>query len=213
MKSIATQLEGITGNIIENFKEKYQARDRALSHGRDVIRNSANAIRAIHRGDLEQGEKLLAAAGGLLAEVDEVLKAHPDVYFAGFVHDAQKEYAEASITLALVAGRDLPDPKGLRVGNAAYLNGAAEAVGELRRQVLDRLRQRETQRCEELLAAMDDIYSVLVTVDFPDAMTGGLRRTTDSVRGILERTRGDLTMALVQSRVEQRLESLGDRLD
>ena len=198
----------MAGRIIDNFTQKYQARDRALQHGRDVIRHSANAIRAVHRGDLEQGEKLLSAAEGMLAEVEEVLRPHPDVYHAGFVHDAQKEYAEARITLALVAGRPLPEPESLRVGYAAYLNGAGEAVGELRRQVLDRLRQRETQRCEELLAAMDDIYSVLVTVDFPDAMTGGLRRTTDSVRGILERTRGDLTLALVQNTLHERLDRL-----
>ena len=208
MQSIATQLEAITGRIIENYKQKYQARDRALQHGRDVIRNSANAIRAIHRGHLEEGERLLGTAEELLGEVDEVLRNYPDVYHAGFVHDAQKEYAEARITLALVAGRPLPEPEALRVGFAAYLNGAGEAVGELRRQVLDRLRQRETQRCEELLAAMDDIYSILVTVDFPDAMIGGLRRTTDSVRGILERTRGDLTMALVQSSLHERLDRL-----
>lgn len=208
--AIATQLDRIGGRIIDNFKSKYQARDKALQHGRDIIRHSANAIRAIHRGDTQEAERLLTAAEGMLAEVEEVLRDHPDVYYAGFVHDAQKEYAEARVTLALVSGGPLPEPESLKVGYAAYLNGAAESVGELRRQVLDRLRHQEAQRCEELLAAMDDIYSMLVTVDFPDAMTGGLRRTTDSVRGILERTRGDLTMALVQHSLHQRLDRLAE---
>jgi len=206
--TLANQLDQIGGRIIDNFRGKYQARDRALAHGRDIIRHSANAIRAVHRGDMEEAERLLRTAQLLLADVESALDRHPDVYHAGFVHDAQKEYAEACITLALVAGRALPDPDQLRVGYAAYLNGAGETVGELRRQVLDRLRQRETHRCEDLLAAMDDIYSMLVTIDFPDAMTGGLRRTTDSVRGILERTRGDLTMALVQSTLHERLDKL-----
>lgn len=205
---IATQLDQIGGRIIENFKGKYQARDRALAHGRDIIRHSANAIRAVHRGDTGEAERLLRTAEVLLENIEDLLAHHPDVYHAGFVHDAQKEYAEACITHALVAGLALPDPEELKVGYAAYLNGVGEAVGELRRQVLDRLRQREAQRCEELLAAMDDIYSMLVTVDFPDAMTGGLRRTTDSVRGILERTRGDLTMALVQRTLHERLDRL-----
>lgn len=207
---IATQLDRIGGRIIESFKGKYQARDKALQHGRDIIRHSANAIRAIHRGDTQEAERLLATAQALLQNIEDALREHPDVYHAGFVHDAQKEYAEARITLALVQGLPLPEPEELRVGYPAYLNGAAESVGELRRQVLDRLRHQETQRCEELLAAMDDIYSMLVTVDFPDAMTGGLRRTTDSVRGILERTRGDLTMALVQHSLHQRLDRLAE---
>ena len=117
---------------------------------------------------------------------------------AGFLHDAQKEYAEARTTLALVSGGTIPTPQSLGVEYPAYLNGIAEAVGELRRMLLDRLRRGEYDGCEAILGAMDDIYSVLVTIDFPDAMTGGLRRTTDQTRGILERTRGDLTMAIVQ---------------
>jgi translin len=126
------------------------------------------------------------------------LKGHADVYHAGFLHDAQKEYAEARATLALLSGGALPAPEDLGVEYPAYLNGIAEAVGEMRRMILDRLRRGEYEGCEELLDAMDDIYSVLVTIDFPDAMTGGLRRTTDQTRGILEKTRGDLTMAMVQ---------------
>jgi translin len=141
--------------------------------------------------------------------VEETLSAHEDVYHAGFVHDAQKEYVEGRVTLALVAGRPLPDPDDLGVSYAAYLNGLGEAVGELRRYLLDAIRRGEEQRCEELLSDMDDIYSLLVTLDFPDALTGGLRRTTDSVRGILERTRGDLTMSMRQRELEKKLAALG----
>ena len=212
MNPLAPQLDRITARILEDFREKSAAREKALRNSREVIRHAANAIRAVHRGEMATAEDMLRQGEALLQETAAVLARHHDVYYAGFVHDAQKEYAEAHLTRALVAGDALPSPEDLGVGNAAYLNGAGETVGELRRQVLDRLRQGETQRCEELLAAMDDIYSVLVTVDFPDAMTGGLRRTTDSVRGILERTRGDLTMALVQSSLERRLDDFQERL-
>lgn len=212
MEPIAAQLDQIATIIRDNLQQKYIARDKALQCSRDTIRHSANAIRAVHRGELEAARKLLAQARSLLQEVGVVLADHPDVYYAGFVHDAQKEYAEGSITLAVVEGVALPTPESLAVGYAAYLNGAGEAVGELRRQVLDRLRLGEAARCEELLSAMDEIYAVLVAIDFPDAMTGGLRRTTDSTRGILERTRGDLTMALVQRTVQQQLEDLRDQL-
>ena len=212
MNQTAAQLEAILGRVLANFQDKYAARDKALQVSREVIRRSANAIRAVHRNDLAAAADLLDKAQDLLQSAEKTLVRHPDVYYAGFVQDAQKEYAEARITLALVAGETIPAPDALGVGYAAYLNGAGEAVGELRRQVLDRIRQGQAQRCEELLVAMEDIYSALVTVDFPDAMTGGLRRTTDATRGILERTRGDLTIALTQHALERRLDAFEERL-
>jgi translin len=131
------------------------------------------------------------------------LRRHGDIYHAGFLHDAEKEYAEARTTLALLSGGSIPSPEDLGVEYAAYLNGIAEAVGEMRRMILDRLRAGHYEGCEDILHAMDEIYAALITVDFPDAMTGGLRRTTDQTRGILERTRGDLTMAMVQRRFSE----------
>jgi translin len=169
-----------------------------LAASRAIIRLSANAIRAIHRGERDEAERLLGEAVRTKDEALAALAPHPDIYHAGFLHDALKEYAEARATVALLSGEALPDPDEIGVEYPAYLNGIAEAVGELRRGVLDRLRQGRYDECEGLLEAMDDIYAGLVTIDFPDAMTGGLRRTTDQTRGILERTRGDLTMAMVQ---------------
>lgn len=212
MSRPASQLDETISRVLANFQGKYAAREKALHHGREVVRHSANAIRAIHRGDLDAARLLLKQAQALLLDTEAALAGHGDIYHAGFVHDAQKEYAEACVTLALVAREPLPEPEALGVGYAAYLNGAGEAIGELRRQVLDRIRQGEAQVCEELLAAMEEIYGVLVMVDFPDAMTGGLRRTTDAARGILERTRGDLTMALTQRALVERLDGLQRRL-
>jgi len=193
-----TPLERVIPRILENFAAKNAAREEALAASRAVIRLSANAIRAVHRGELERAEALLAEAKAIRDGAVEALQGHWDIYYAGFLHDAQKEYAEACTTLALLSGEPIPEPEAISVEFPAYLNGIAEAVGELRRMLLDKLRRGEYEGCEEILEAMDDIYSVLVTIDFPDAMTGGLRRTTDSTRGILEKTRGDLTMAMLQ---------------
>ncbi len=189
--------EDIAGRIGAHFAEKHTARETGLAGCRRIIRSSANSIRAAHRGDYEVAESLLGEAGAAHQEVLDALRPHPDIYHAGFLHDAQKEYAEARATLALLSGQALPGPGDLQVEDAAYLNGIAETVGELRRAMLDRLRSGDHARCEALLQAMDDIYSVLVTIDYPDAMTGGLRRSTDQARGILEKSRGDLTMAIV----------------
>lgn len=191
---------------------KNAAREEALTLSRDVVRLSANSIRAIHRHEFDQAEQLQARARELLDRVRGALTHHADIYWAGFAQDAQKEYAEACATLALVSGHPLPGPDALLVGVAAYLNGVAESVGELRRHLLDYLRRGEVERCEPLLDAMDEIYGVLVTIDYPDAMTGGLRRTTDSVRGILEKTRGDLTVAMRQEQLERRLAAFASGL-
>ena len=149
----------------------------------------------------------------LLDDAKAGLRDHRDIYHAGFVHDAHKEYVEACTTLAVIAGRPLPTPEDLVASPSAYLNGLGETVGELRRHVLDTLRKGDIERCEGILAAMDDIYGVMVTVDYPDAMTGGLRRTTDATRGILERTRGDLTVSVRQRELERKLSEFKDKLD
>jgi len=191
-------LEKIIPAILEHFAQKNVAREQALAASRTLIRMSANSIRAVHRGEFDRARAMLDEARTVRDDAVLALEGHGDIYYAGFLHDAQKEYAEAQTTLALISGGAIPSPAELGVEYPAYLNGIAEAVGEMRRMVLDRLRRGAYEGCEELLQAMDDIYSVLVTVDFPDAMTGGLRRTTDQTRGILEKTRGDLTMAIVQ---------------
>ena len=198
-------LDQIIPLMVENLTAKNAARERALAASRKLIRLSANSIRAVHRGEFERAGEILDEAAAVRDEAVAALEGHGDIYHAGFLHDAQKEYAEARTTLALLSGGSIPTPESLGVEAPAYLNGIAEAVGELRRMVLDRLRRGEYDGCEEILGAMDDIYSVLVTIDFPDAMTGGLRRTTDQTRGILERTRGDLTMAMVQRRATEDL--------
>ncbi len=205
-------LNEIADGIRGNLGEKHRAREQALALTREVIRLSANAIRNVHRGDFGAAEGLLAKARSNLEETETALAGHRDIFHAGFVHDAQKEFAEAHCSLALIAGRPLPAPADLGVMGASYLNGLGETVGELRRHLLDRLRAGDIQHCEECLAAMGDIYDVLVTMDYPEAITSGLRRTCDAMRGILERTRGDFTMAYVQRRLEDRLRELEDRL-
>ena len=206
-QSATKNLEAIADKIRLYFFAKDAAREKALRLSREVIRYSANAIRAVHRQEDVSAEQLLSSARALLNELDDdVLRNNDEFAHAGFVHDAQKEFAEASTTLAIVAGEPLPEPEALGVSYPAYLNGLGEAVGEMRRYLLDSLRRNDLSRCEELLATMDDIYSVIMAMDFPEGVTYGLRRTSDAVRGILERTRGDLTLVLRQKELEDKLE-------
>jgi translin len=196
----------------EQFQARHNARERGLALHRDVIRSSANSIRAAHRGEVDRARQLVDEARRLLEKIDEVLSPYPEIFHAGFVHDCQKEFAEASLTFALLNNQELPSPDELHVLLPAYLNGLAEAVGEVRRHVLDLVRRDSLDGCESLLQRMDDIYTLLVTIDFPDAITGGLRRSTDVARSILEKTRGDLTVAMRQRDLQLALRSLEGRL-
>ena len=205
-------LPEIADSVRVYLDSKHKAREQALALTRDVIRLSANAIRNVHRKNFDAAEELLAKARSNLEQTQGGLRDHGDIFHAGFVHDAQKEFTEAHTTLALIAGRPLPTPESLGVMGAAYLNGIGETVGELRRHLLDALRSGDIQHCEQALGAMTDIYDVLVTMDYPEAVTGGLRRTADAMRGILERTRGDFTMAYAQRRLEDKLRDFQERL-
>ena len=212
MNRPTSRLDTIGEKVRAYFAAEDSARERGLELSREAIRFSANATRAVHRGEFDQARKLIGSARTNVKEMSRTLAEHGELYYGGFVHNGQKEYAEACITLALVAGEALPDPDKLGVSYAAYLNGLGEAAGELRRHLLDTLREGKIERCEEILWAMDDIYSLLVTIDFHDALTGGLRRTTDMVRGVLERTRGDYTISLRQKQLEQKLDKFGEKI-
>ena len=189
----------------QSLADTDRARERALRFSREMIRHCADSIRAIHRGEFDVARGLISSAAALVEESGALLNEHPEVYYTGYVQDALKEFVEANAVLAFIQDGPLPSPEELQVGAAPYLGGLADTVGELRRYILDRLRRDDFSRCEETLAVMDEIYTILVTMDFPDAVTRGLRRSTDMVRGILERTRGDLTVALRQRRLEAML--------
>jgi translin len=191
-------LDHISRDIRARFDEKHAARERALPASRRAIRSCANAIRALHRGETDDARRLMREAR---ASIDDGLAAtelHPDVRYAGYLQDAEKEYAEARITHAVIAGEDLPTPSECGVDDASYLAGMADAIGEARRHLLDLLRTGDVARSEDILASMEDMYAVLVSMDYPDAITLNLRRLTDVARGIIEKTRGDLSIALVQ---------------
>lgn len=207
-----SHLEQIAETIRAAFDAQTAARDAALAQTRQLTRHCAQAIRAIHRDERSNASEELDAARELAGALRAGLKDFPDLYFAGYTQDALKEFAEASIVTALVQGSDLPSPEEIGVEPATYLQGLAEAAGELRRRCLDILRHGHSEEAERLLSDMDDIYAVLVTMDYPDAVTRGLRRLTDICRSLVERTRGDMTISLRQKGLENSLRRLEDRL-
>jgi translin len=206
------QLDTISATAHEYFSVQNRARERSLPLCRQMIQNSGNAIRSAHRQDPGSARQLLDANRLLNEQVLAAVADSDEMRQAGFLHDAQKEYAEACITYALIQGIPVPEAAQVGVPMPAYLNGLGESVGEMRRFILDSLRRGETARCEELLDTMDDIYGVLMAMDYPDTVTHGLRRNSDAARGLIERTRGDLTNALRQDALEARLAAFEGRI-
>ena len=205
-------LEGIVDEITQQMEEISQLRDGTLSRSRRLIRDCAHSIRAMHRHELDAAEEMLAAARRDAQAMVEPLADYPELYHTGYTQDALKELVEAHLLYAFITGGPLATPAELRVTGAAYLKGLTEAATEMRRFALDLMRQDRVEEADPYLEMMDEIYSLLLTVDFPDAVTGGLRRQTDVLRGVLERTRGDLTTAARQEKMQAALRRVEERL-
>lgn len=199
-------LSHLSESLRVEFDSKTAARERGLASSREAIRFCGNAIRALHRYETETAVGLIDDAQSRVDDARSALTSHPDIYHAGFLHDAEKELAEARITFALVTGAEFPTPEGTGIPAVAFVKGMAESIGELRRHILDLMRQGDLEKCEQLLSSMDDMYYVLVTMDYPDGITHGLRRLTDVARSIIERTRGDFTTSTIQSSLRSALE-------
>lgn len=199
-------LSAIESAVRTELDEKYRARELTLKNSRPIIRNSANAIRALHRGETELARELMDEVKVLIAEAEAGLDGHWDIYHAGFFYDAVKEYAEAELTAALLAHEPLPSPADLGVHAVPYLKGLGEAVGEQRRRLLDQLRKGDLDGAERTFEDMEAVHDLLTSIDYPDGMTAGLRRTTDVARALIERSRADLTSTIVQERLRAQLE-------
>ncbi len=201
----------IVDNTRKIFDERTRVRDETLVKARQLTRLAALTIRAIHRSEFMQAQEMLNEAHLLVLNMQRDLASYPDLYHAGYTQDAIKEFAEANLTFALIGNQRLPRPEDLGIEYPTYVNGLAETIGELRRRCLDILRQGYSEEAERLLNTMDEIYNFLVTMDYPDAITNGLRRQTDLVRGIIERTRADLTLSLREQHLQDALQKFSDK--
>jgi len=202
----------LTDKAHQDFEARHQVRENALKQTRKLTRHAANAIRAIHRNERENAEENMDAANIIVKNLLNSLKDYPEFYFSGYTQDALKEYVEARLTINFLSNKPQPSPKELGIEYSTYLRGMAETIGEMRRRCLDILRQGYSDEAERLLDLMDEIYALLVTIDYPDAITYGLRRQTDMVRGIIERTRADLTLSLREQHMQQALKEFEERI-
>ncbi len=199
------KLDKVGSRIKRSLDNKDKSREKGLPLTRKVIRFSSEIIKMAHRGQLQESRTLLEEAGKILREAQKSLEKYPDIYYGGFLQSAEKEYAEATITLALIKKQSLPSPEVLKIGETSYLRGMGEAIGEMRRYILDSIRKDKLSDCERLLGLMDEMYYFLFSFDYPEPLVKGLRRTVDSARGLIERTRADVTNAVCQKRLEEKL--------
>jgi translin len=210
---LSTNWESIVESLRQQLDIKHQAREHGLQTCRKVIQSCGKGIRHIHRHQTKEARELIDEARRLVQEARDYLKPHPDLYYAGYLQDAEKEYVEAEALYAIIEKSTMPDPAGLNVHVTAYLNGMAEAASECRRYILDAMRKGETKVAEDCLIAMEDIYDELITFDYPDAITGGLRRTCDALRAVLERTRSDFAISTTQRELQSALERTLEKIE
>ncbi len=206
-------LDSIIEKIRAMFTARNATRDLTLNRSRELIRFCSLTIRAVHREEFDEAAKLLDTARQAAAAMKADIQSHPELYYTGYTQDSLKELTEACVVYAIVRDQPIPTPDEIEVDEAAYLNGLCEAASELRRRCLDLIRRDRVAEAERMLTAMDDVYAQLVTIDFPDAITGGLRRSTDTLRAVLERTRGDLTTTLQQEKLQKALQELKQRME
>jgi translin len=206
VNDLSADLDALETAVRDELDGKMAARELALKNCRRIIQGSSKAIRALHREERDGAARLIAEVKALIAEAEAPLDDHRDIYYAGFFYDAVKEYAEAELTAALLAGSALPLPADLGLHAVPYLKGLGEAVGELRRRLLDQLRSGDLEGGEATFRRMEMIQDLLQSLDYPDGMTSGLRRTTDVARSLIERSRADLTTTIVQERLRSQLE-------
>ncbi len=207
---VGDALQSAIDQAIKALAVAHEAREHGIQASRETIQISSRAIRAAHRGEMDLARRLVGEAQEAIQISDSSNDA--PIFNTGYLLNGEKEYAEAALTVAFLSDDPIPDADGLGVSHAAYLNGLAEAASELRRSALDAIRRGDVARADHLLSYMDSVMAVLAQVDFPEGVTGGLRRTTDQLRGVTERTRGDVTQALRQTSLEQKLSELADKL-
>ena len=201
------RLDAVIATVTGDLDAAHAAREAGLPACRRAIRAAGSSIRATHRLEFDRAELLLAESEHEIRAAQAALAPFPALVHAGFLADAEKEFVEARLVLAFVRDEELPGPDELAVGAVAWMKGLAEAASELRRHLLDRVRGGDLARGEELLGVMDDAYDALVRVDYPDAITSGLRRTLDALRAVLERTRGDVTTTVLQTRLQRSIDA------
>jgi translin len=212
MRLMLGRIDEFADEAREQLESIHRDRESAYTTSREIVQAASATIKAVHRGEFDEAGGQVARTRELYERMMAAVHASPEIGYSGFVGDAAREYAEAAQVLALIADDDLPGPADIGVDSADWLNGLGDTVGELRRHVLDLIRRDEVDEAEKYLEMMDEIYQTIMSFDYPESVTKGLRRRSDQARGAVERTRGDLTNALRQSRLEKRMRQLEEAL-
>lgn len=196
-------LDNIVNKIEKSIDDKELIREKALRFSRDIIINCRKAIQYIHQGLNQEADENIKKASAKLAELYDTTKNFPEIYHNGFVENAAQELVEALCFYNIMQGKDLPDPDEIQTTYSSYLMGLCDLVGELRRTVLDSIRSGEQKNADEYLKMMEDIYDVIIRFDYPSGLVP-IKKKQDMVRGLIEKTRGELAVASCERRIEHR---------
>jgi len=198
-------LDEIADRIQSRLDEKDTVREIAIKSSRAIIRISGSVIHSIHKK--EDVRRMMGEAMDEAQRLRGLLEEHPEIWNSGLVEDAMQELSEAAIIMSIADDAPLPDPEELGVPMTAYLLGLADAIGELRRFTLESLRQGNTETATVFLEMMEDMFKVIMRFDYPDALVS-IRRKQDIARSLLEKTRGELAVAVSSKMLGDKISAL-----
>ena len=169
-------------------------RTSAIDSSRIITRKTKNMIHAIHVGEdyAPMEKELVTDKESLFRDVGD----EPSVLCSAVVQDALGEYAEAFIFAAIVKGDEIPSFDSLGISPQSWVMGLTDSIGEVRRMILTYLIDGRIDDARALFERMETVGDDVLGFDVPDAIAP-IRRKQDVARSIIEKTRSDITNAVM----------------
>ena len=192
------QLHELMSEAEQALAAEEEATNLAFNLSRKIIRKTKTAIHGIHAG--QRDPELIDSISSDLAGLVEAVAGYPKLVYGADVESAMMEFAETVIYDYALRGEEIPSYRVLEITPAAWVLGLADSIGELRRDMLDRLMKGNLPEATRIFSKMEELCDVLMTLDIKDSVVP-VRRKQDIARGIMERSRTDLATAKIMSKV------------
>ena len=175
--------------ISKNLEKTNSKREFLIKNNRETVILCSQAIISIHKNDLSTAKKKIAKAKSELTKLKQ--KSAGDL--VRYIITPEQEFVEAVSLLAVIEGKDIPSVKSLKVSNESYILGLLDCIGEIKRQVIDKIRVGDSRRATQLFDIMENLYLLLYPFASYDKIVKEARRKLDVNRMLVEETRSVLT--------------------
>ena len=175
--------------ISKNLEKTNSKREFLIKNNRETVILCSQAIVSIHKNDLNTAKKKIAKAKSELTKLKQ--KTSGDL--VRYIITPEQEFVEAVSLLAVIEGKEIPSVKSLNVSDESFILGLLDCIGELKRQVIDKIRVGDSKRATQLFDVMENLYLLLYPFASYDKIVKETRRKLDVNRMLVEETRSVLT--------------------